>query len=52
MAVVIQDRLALGVLVVQPAGGFGREQKIFVDEWHGEPKLKHNAGCGGAKGGP
>ena len=34
MAVVIKNRLGLGVFVVKFAGRFGVQQKIFVDEWH------------------
>jgi hypothetical protein len=31
VAVVVEDRFALGVLVVQSPAGLGAEQKIFVD---------------------
>ena len=34
MAVVVEDRLSLGVLVEQTLRGFGVQQKIFVDERH------------------
>jgi hypothetical protein len=34
MAVVVQDRLWLGVLMKEAAGGLVREEKIFVDESH------------------
>jgi hypothetical protein len=34
VAVVIENRLGFGVLVVKFAGRFGAQQKIFVDEGH------------------
>ena len=37
VAMVIQNGLVLGVLVVQAARGLRGEQEIFVDEGHGEP---------------
>ena len=40
VAMVVKNRLVLGVLVVKFAGRFGAQQKIFVDEWHGCVRLK------------
>ena len=33
MAMIVDDRLRLGVLVIQPLGSFRVQQKIFVDEY-------------------
>ena len=39
VAVVIENRLGLGVFVVKLAGRLGAQQKIFVDEWHKTGRL-------------
>ena len=39
MIVIIEDRLGLGELMIQPARGFGVQQEIFVDEFHGQNAL-------------
>jgi hypothetical protein len=37
---IIQDRFAFGVLMVEPPPGAGAQQKIFVDEFHGVSSLR------------
>jgi len=34
VAVIIKDRLLLGVIAIEPARGLGMEQEILVDEFH------------------
>jgi hypothetical protein len=34
MAMIIQNRLVLGKLAIEPARGLGGEQEIFVDKGH------------------
>ena len=50
MAVVIEDGLWLGVLVVEPAGGRGFEEEVFVEEWHGSSFHCASSGVGGGGG--
>ena len=35
MAMVVEDRLALGILVIKPPGSLGAQEEILVDERHG-----------------
>jgi hypothetical protein len=35
MIVVIEDWLGLGEVMIEPPGGPGLQEKIFVDEFHG-----------------
>src|SRR4029079_10618601 len=36
MAMVVQDRLVFRVGVIQPSGGAGAQEEIFVDEFHNQ----------------
>ena len=37
MAVIIKDRLFFGKLMIEPSGGSGLQEKIFVNEFHNDP---------------